>query len=172
MALLVTMLMLTPFQMVGATEVWSDKKEENWIAGAAQLSHFKYLGRTTKTTGFAHLIFNINLLPMEEDMRRICKLLDQSREGDSEEMTLQYRLLKERCKGHADDYIQMRTLWSTNLQEVTDRFPDQSIPWDAVRIQRSQEMMNQTREKRQIVLGIISMIVSFASAIYTMTQLC
>ena len=160
------------FMWIGSTEEWNEKKEEDWIAGATQMTHFKYIGRTTKTTGFAHLIFNINLLPMEEDMRRICKLLTQvHREGDTFDMVMQYRLLRERCKDHADDYIQMRTLWSTNLHEVTDRYPDQSIPWDPVRVLRHQGLAGQDREKRQIVLGIISMIVSFASAIYTMTQL-
>lgn len=205
---------------------WSDRRDgegkglggDNWVHDASPVSHFKYEGRMAKTTGFAHLIFNMNLNQMDEEMRHLCQIISESYGKQmNKDIIVHFKLLQERCKQQAEDYNRLKTLWSTNLHEMSKRIPEKAVKLlpgggneyvtinlheenDIPKIDnvRGKELNDMTtlmyqdpeeddhelniympegsevrtgREKRQIIIGLIALIVSAASALYTATEL-
>ena len=181
-----------------------------WVSSTEPNSHFKYMGRTAKTNGYAHLVFNIDLDLMDTDMRELCQGIHDTYRQNNLSLYLreQYRVLTERCKLQAEDFIRMRTLWTTNLHDVKGTIEEDDAeewmsasatpgkqmdnrnryvtelpmqdstmqyyygtPYSHHRVITHESNLDHLRTKRQVIIGLIALVVSFASAIYSAIEL-
>ena len=208
LVMVVVILMTLAERLKAETEQEWNKiiQEGKWVSGSEPTSHFQFMGRAAKTTGYAHLVFDINMAVMYQDIVDLCQAIYDTYSKDqnwmSEGALIPFKILRERCKLQAEDFVRMRTIWSTNLQDLKEGYNGAEHGWKETKVEliesRKDEVLSQDeedptvklklllkasatspddstkdliRKTRQVVVGIIALIVSFASGIYTAVEL-